>query len=349
MWISSLPQSTLKFLNYIKGDKPGFYHYSYSGDYLPEFLHWGLGNSVFALKIMYTLGQFETNKSKAQIIQYIKTFETEGYYTDPYIQLLSTPLRFLSSAKNRRIEYLSYKQTKRAETRQSINALNLTGEQVNYPSEDIPKTATCVEQFIDGLNWQQPWNAGSHFSHLIFMLKNSQLPERNQLIQCAINHLNRYQQPDGSWYYQSTSLQQKVNGAMKVITGLKIADETIPLHAPKKLVDTCLAASNDDHACDNFNIIYVLKNASKQLNHNYRFKEIQQFAENRLSIYQNYYYPDLGGFSFLPHQANRIYYGAPITKGRAEPDIHGTLMFLWGISLIQQLIKLPIQLNEHQP
>jgi hypothetical protein len=60
-----------------------------------------------------------------------------------------------------------------------------------------------------------------------------------------------------------------VNGAMKIITGL-IAVDKVDFDYAQQLVDICLRSINDEHACDNFNIILVLNYASKLLNREYR-------------------------------------------------------------------------------
>ncbi len=48
--------------------------------------------------------------------------------------------------------------------------------------------------------------------------------------------------------------------------------------------------------------------------------------------------PDKKGFSFHKEKANDVYYGARISRGIKEPDIHGTVLFLWGISIIVQIL-----------
>jgi len=47
----------------------------------------------------------------------------------------------------------------------------------------------------------------------------------------------------------------------------------------------------------------------------------------------------------LPHKTNIYYYGAKITRGLNEPDIHGTCMFLWGISIISQILEIDQELG----
>ena len=60
---------------------------------------------------------------------------------------------------------------------------------------------------------------------------------------------------------------------------------------------------------------------------------------DRLQIYKCYYWPEKGGFSFFEKRANKNYYDANISKGLAEPDIHGTHLFLWGIAIITRILK----------
>lgn len=65
-------------------------------------------------------------------------------------------------------------------------------------------------------------------------------------------------------------------------------------------------------------------------------------------IEKQFYFPKLGGFYFSKNRANRKYYGATINKGKNEPDIHGTLMFLWGISLISQTLRINDKLQFYE-
>ena len=109
---------------------------------------------------------------------------------------------------------------------------------------------------------------------------------------------------------------------------------------PKKIIDTILAAKNDESACDNFNIVYVLKYCNELTKNEYRYSEIVDFIYTRLEIYKKYYFTKLGGFSFNINQSNSIYYGAIISQSKNEPDMHGTVMFLWGISLITQILNI---------
>jgi len=55
-WIFELREIVPKFLERLKNKMvPGFFHYSLSGDLYDENTKWGLGNTIFAAKIYYTL------------------------------------------------------------------------------------------------------------------------------------------------------------------------------------------------------------------------------------------------------------------------------------------------------
>ncbi len=342
-WLFQLKNKTPRFLDQLKSKKnSGFFHYSLTGDLYDESIKWGLGNTVFATKIYYTLDLLDemSSVSKKSMADFIKSFQVEDQTIhDPLIERKAFSREKLSAIKNLSFGNFFHQETKRAETRQSICALSLLGEKINV-FKKFPKTKKEIERYLSALNWRKPWGAGSHFSHLLFFLNNSNLKNKAELIDFTINWINKLQNPkDGSWYKGNPNLQQKINGAMKIITGLKIVDK-INFQYPEKLIDLCLCAQNDKQACDNFNIIYVLHYANEVVGKNYKLNNIKKFAQERLKIYQDCYYPQIGGFSFLPHRANIYYYGAKITKGLNEPDIHGTCMFLWGISIIAQILDI---------
>jgi len=348
-WLYSLKEKVPNFLNEMKGKRnPGFFRYSLSGDVCDEDVKWGLGNTVFAIKIYYTLDVLKDlpEEEKLAMADFIKNFQKEdGTIYDPLIKKRAFLKEKLSAIKNLSFSNFFHQQTIRAETRQAISALKLLSDRPTVHYEKFPKTKKGVESYLDNLNWENLWGAGSHFSHLIFFLKNSDLEIKEELIDCAVDWINKLQSAeDGCWYLCNSTLQQKINGAMKVITGLKVAEKLNFKH-PERLIDLCLKAKNDEHACDNFNIIYVLHYASKAAENNYRLEEIKEFALNRLQIYNGYYFPEIGGFSFLQNKANVYYYGAKITKGLNEPDIHGTCMFLWGISIIAQVLGIDKELE----
>jgi hypothetical protein len=340
-WIQEIKTKLPIFMESMKGkNQKGFYRYSFSGDYLCNKLNWGLGNSVFALKIYYSLGIIPENLSDIQ--DFIQRFQHEnGEFYDPWVRQLSFPFRVYFALKERDINRLDHKFTRRGESRQAISALRLFGLRPNYTFSDFPHNKSDIQDFIEHLNWNSPWGAAAHFSALMFLLSVSELPDKAELIEFTAKSIQKYQQNDGCWYSGKPDLKQKVNGAMKVITGLKAATAFTPFDNGQvwfnkfnELIDTALMASNDKHACDNFNLVYVLRYANELAEYQYKYAEIEEFIKKRLDIYKQFYYPAFGAFSFYKNKTNTNYYGAIISKGKAEPDIHGTVMFLWGLTVI---------------
>ena len=352
-WLYNLRPQVSNFLKVIQSQNvPGYYSYSYSGDIYDDSFHWNVGSSVFALKIYYTLGIENTEAIKVAST-YIRSFlHQDGLIYDDFICKKGRLRNFLSAIKHNNLDNLFNKQYKRAETRQCYSSLMLHQQLPKQPIKiPIPNTEKAIETYLNKLNWKQPWGAGSHFSHLMFFLNlasqtnHIDIETFEKLTNYAIMWINRLQNSnDGSWYSGNPSARFKVNGTMKILTGL-IAVEKQEFAYPEKLIDLCLSVSNDETACDNFNIILVLNYASRLLDRAYRQQEIETFALKRLKIYKKYYYEDKGGFSFLPNQANTRYYGVKITKGLNEPDIHGTIMFVWGISIIAQILNINSELG----
>jgi hypothetical protein len=357
-WLYNLRPQVSYFLETMQSQNiQGFYRYSYSGDIYDDSFKWNVGSSVFALKIYYTLGIENSEAIKAATTHIQSFIHQDGLIYDDFIYKKGRLRNFLSAIKHNNLENLFNQQYKRAETRQCYSALmlhhQLPKQQIKI---SIPNTEKEIDAYLNKLNWQHPWGAGSHFSHLMFFLnlahKTNQIDKEifEKLINYAISWINSLQNAnDGSWYSGNPSARFKVNGAMKILTGLLAVDK-VEFAYPEKLIDLCLNVSNDETACDNFNIILVLNYASKLLYRGYRQQEIEAFALNRLKIYKKHYYKDKGGFSFLSRQANIRYYGVKITKGFNEPDIHGTIMFVWGISIIAQILNINNELGfkEHK-
>ena len=84
-WIESVISTLPDFLDRMRDPlEDGRFKYSLSGDLKFE-ERWGLGNSVFATKILYMLGT-ETHNSKSSIAKYIQSFQNpKGEIFDPLI------------------------------------------------------------------------------------------------------------------------------------------------------------------------------------------------------------------------------------------------------------------------
>ena len=339
-WLQGLKASTASFIKAMANEDYSYFRYSFSGD-LPSDVHWGLGNTVFAIRCLSVTGLLKELPESLcdNMHDSIESFASGSYYFDPYITKGNSDLAFVE-------------QIKRAETRQTFAALHLLGKKPGKAFAHIPEDEEGVINYLQGLNWNSPWAAASHFNHLLFFLNYNSLffeskkRQSQKLIKCAVDWIHQIQCPeDGCWYSGNPPLAQKINGAMKVVNGLHSAAIYQFPHA-EKLLDTALNGANDNEACSNFNIAYVL-HAGAQNSPLYRQAEIESYLLQRLKIYQQFYDENSGGFRFHRKKANEKYYGCTISQGKNEADIHGTAMFLWGIAVIDQTIKLGM--NFHIP
>ncbi|MFC1548345.1 hypothetical protein ACFL5E_00125 [Candidatus Omnitrophota bacterium] len=344
-WIYSLKNKASTFMEKMKVEEPGFYRYSMSGDVLSPKVKWGLGNSVFAAKILYMLDRL-TDEDREEISSFIRSFQDgKGEIYDPAVQRLSWRDRWSRPLTSLDFGNVLNARTRRAETRQAFAALMCLGRQPGRKYAQVPGTMEEVERYILLLDWKRPWGAASHVSHLAFFLKANDVLcgqsgcGREELMRSVFDVTGRFRQTDGSWYEPRPGISsaQKVNAAMKMLTAYAAADKW-DFGMEKELIDLCLLAVNDSDACGNLNIVLVLYYCSKRTDH--RATEIRRFCEDRLKIYRRHYWPEYGGFSFYGRKANDVYYGAKISHGLTEPDIHGTTMFLWGIAMISEILEL---------
>ncbi|MCG8571867.1 MAG: hypothetical protein MJB14_17160, partial [Spirochaetes bacterium] len=351
-WLLQLKPNIKKFLDEMSLNNYSYFKYSYTGDLLDQTKNWGLANIVFAVKTLYITGLLDeiSENQKNNLYQTIIRFSSKnGYIHDPYLIKLSIKQKIrqlLGKLDKKIIENIE--DTKRAETRQSFAALYLLSKKPIRRYQNIPYTKEGIKQYLSSFDWSKPWHAGSHFSILLFFLQMNSVffnyweEQKNELIQYAIKWINQLQsKKDGCWYQgENVSLQEKINGAMKIFTGLHPCN-IYDIQYPEKIVDTALAGINDQEACSNFNIVYVLYSCNKIIP-DYRKDEIVEFLYNRLDLYKKFYYPELGGFSFYEKKANPVYLKKRITLGKNEPDIHGTCLFVWGLSIINQMMDLGI-------
>jgi len=341
-WLSSLPEAVGGFLKKMRGPA-GYFKYSLSGDIYGPDVFWGLGNTVFAAKIIRTL-DIQAGFDLREMAVFIKKFQKpDGNIYDPLVIKKSALVNFINAISRADTANIFGRQVIRAETRQAFRALSLLGAKPDVPCREVPADTEKIKKYLQGLDWTKPWAAGSHFNHLLFFLKyhrdNFGLNPAavDEAIDFALKYLISLQSSqDGFWYRGSPTLQEKINGAMKIILALKLVDRPAFRYA-EKILDGCIEAASNRQACDNLNVVVVLKYTNDLLEGRYRQAQIKDFCQQRLQVYAKHYYPELGGFSFFLGKANYNYYGARITRGLNEPDIHATALFLWGISLLSRI------------
>ncbi len=349
-WLKSLKEETYSFIQEMNEGKDfSRFKYSYSGDLYDSTAKWGLGQLVFAAKILYMIDKLKSVRPiyKKNLANAINSFQTEdGYYTD---STLFKPGKGLTAKLFKSRGLAAHEKIKRAETRQSFAALLSLNSLPRMPFAHIPYSKKGIGNYLKRLDWKKAWDAGSHFSHLLFFLhSNKELfgvheKDSDELIDYAIEWANNLQSPhDGCWYKGKPAEFEKVNGAMKILTGLSAAGRK-EFSYPELLIDTALNGVKHAGACENLNVVYTLSRCSGITGH--RRGEIKDFCKEMLFNYRQYYHEDRGGFSFFKGKANETYYGAKISRGLNEPDIHGTMMFIWGISIMSKILEIDLDLK----
>jgi len=354
-WVMELKPRILEFVWSLKErERPGYYRYSFSGDILGPERPWGLGNAVFAAKILYMLDSL-SEEDREGLSGSITSFQdSTGCISDPLIEKLSRFRRLKYAVKGADVAKLSNESVRRAETRQAFAALRCLGRKPKKPYENIPHAKEDINRYIDKLDWSNPWAAASHVSHLVFFLRNNHDmfglygAYIEDIIADVFEKMDTYRRSDGAWYARGkeVSMTQKVNGAMKMMTAYE-ASGGQTFSGPEKLIDLCLAAVSCGNACNNFNVVCVLYHCSRKLTH--KGTEIRNYCIQKLRDYKKHYWPEYGGFSFYEKNANSIYYGAKISRGLAEPDIHGTVLFLWAVVLVLKILEIGEDLRMRPP
>lgn len=312
-----------------------------------------LGFSTFALKSEYILG----NISKYDYdylndwVKYLNNFQTSEYknlpqnsYVDKeYYKLINKfEFDFLIKYGAKKILKKGNNKSKNtlvnefilAESKQAISTLNQIGFKNTYnyivPELDVDK----IENYINSLNWEYPWNAGAQVANLSVLLQTQDVPNKNEVRKIINNKIKLLANREDGFYYQGNikNYNELINGSMKILTGLDWLGEEI--HYPEKLINSCIRNKPESFGCDLVDIVYVLYFCSKQLNNQYKYKEISNFFSDINEIIEKHYFPDIGGFSYYLNSSQKYYYGLKVSNGSNEPDLHGTLLLLWAISLI---------------
>ncbi len=344
------------YLKSLENSKNRFHFYPATEGLLENGKNLKLGFSCLALKSFYITGLWDklTNDEKQSWTEYINSFQKnnkdfpDNSFIDP---------NYLSGFEDLDFKRLSKKTIKnflnltslfsfdndskiktdgiRAETKQAISTLFQVNSKNNLKYLDFPFENNEVDNFLTNLNWNKPWSAGAQFSALCVFSKtqlneNQFLITSKQLGSFADSIVNKN---NGAYFKGSEPERSElINGCMKVLTGLDWVEKSI--NYPEKLIDLCLESKPSQEGCDIVDIIYVLYRCQKETD--YRKEEVKEFLYNLISLIEKHYFYGLGGFSYYVNKSQVNYYGLKITKGKNIPDMHGTTLLLWALSMIYE-------------
>ncbi len=232
----------------------------------------------------------------------------------------------------------------RAETRQAASTLLMVGAFPRYPLPLEISQPEEVESFVRRFDWGNPWTAASHLAHaLVFLCINYKAfggpPRYHEITDRILSFLESVRDhKSGTWFTRSPSPAIKVNGAMKVLTGLQWLGRQLP--DCRALIDFALAQPFESDGCGFLNRFYVVAQSVTGCPPGYRDLQVRALAE-RVVEHAGQYYRDDGGFSFYPTRAQTHYYGARVSNGNNLADLHGTVMLSWALALAYRKLELP--------
>lgn len=312
-----------------------------------------LGFMCYATKILYTINSDKLSDEtfKEELINYFKSFNQtkigfpensfidNNYFKEykknyPALIIKNTIKYILGRIPFRQIHpNHKLKEFIRAESKQTLATLGQINYSYDVYNQGYPNTKLELKEFCKNLDWSLPWNAGAQLSAVATFNAISGNSEeiRNVVDDILISLLKN----DGTYYEgPDVGTSEKINGAMKVITGMDWLN--IKIHKPQNLIDTCLEHIPSSEGCDIVDVIYVLYKCHQITD--YKSAEIEEYLQNLLPKIMEHYYPEYGGFSYFIHKSQTHYYGVKVTEGLNSPDIHGTTLLVWALSMIFEIL-----------
>jgi hypothetical protein len=310
-------------------------------------------STVFAMKAAWQAGLWEAWPETRRLgcIEFLKSFQRpDGWFADPWLAKASRPnvkkclrhaLHYLSGTVTWRELFHRTHMNLRAETRQSVATLLMVQEAPPYSLPLEHNSVEGIKAFLNSFDWHHPWSAGSHLSHLIFFLAINQHSfeiRRNYeaLIEVICKFLASIRDPEtGCWFRGNPTDTIKINGAMKVFSGLQWVDQPYP--DCTRLLDFALELPFQTDGCGFVNHLFVVHEAMNSIPDRYRYDQIKSLALKALEAIVKFQKPD-GGFSFYQKHAQTGYYGATVSRGLPVSDLHGTYMMVWALSLALEML-----------
>ena len=289
---------------------------------------------VFLTKILFMLKKLD-NKYKDYLTKNILKYEKEN-------GMIFQDLSFFNDNKLFYIKNIfnlkhNLKIIKLAETRQSISALIQCDYNYEY-GFFFPYKSKEIDKFLFELNKKDPWGYFSHVSHLVFFINKSNqisLKEKKELTIEILDKLKKkFNNLDIKYLKKNYPNQEIINALMKLSMTLESCELNLDLDN-YEIIDLALNKFESRHACDFLNNIKVINFFSDG---KYKMEKIEQKFFEFIKVLQNHFSLTHKGFSFFLNKSQTIIYNKKVSKGYDEPDLHGTVLYLWALSLIEDTL-----------
>ena len=313
-----------------------------------------MGYNCYAVKLYKLANEWDNlnENRKLKWIKYLEDYQQHenheyvNYFVDPevkkYFDKYLSIYNFKSITKgslnlllNKNYEEKNKHifKTLNADSKQTISTLNEIGIKIQNSPDQYFKDYGNVEGYLNSYDWKKPWDAGAQFSSISLYNETFNLGLDDNLNKFIESKLD---ENTGSYFDTiPDSPRQIINGAMKVLSGLDWLN--CPVHLPEKLIDFCLQNKPKFEGCDLVDYIYVLYKCSIQTD--YKKKEINELLKDVLNYLKLLYKETENGFSYYIDKSQTHYYGIKISKGTNTADIHGTILSVWAIVMILDLLE----------
>ena len=352
----AIRKDIIDWLEHLHNDQyEGCFAFCKDGSLLPAAPDGPLMPTIFATKIAWQIGQWQYWPASRQqaIITKIKAAQNvDGWFVDPWLakQTRISWKEWIKIALGRDSFHTKQSYYKdwhirniRAETRQNISTLFMLNERPDFTPPIEVKDYNTMQEYLTRLNWHDPWGAGSHLSHQLMLTSCVAKITPNTLdfdgiCKAVIDFLaTLYHPKDGAWYLdKTTSNPMKVNGAMKIFSGLQWID--FPEQDHSRLIDLVLSEPFHSDGCHFTNGLFVLHQILKRSRTTYRRAEIEERAR-QAATHLIRHKKENAGFSFLEKKAQQHYYTGRVSLGLNTADLHGTVMYVWACAIILSILK----------
>ncbi len=339
-----------------EGLAPGRFRFCRSRGLVPTSGKRGQGVACFAVKTAWHIGVWQEWPPEVRnaCVDLVRSFQTpDGRFVDRWLLRRIDWTACLAMAKNRQFSRLFEDQsenkarTVRAESRQSASTLLMVGHRPKHPLPFEWNSEDSVREFVRSLDWTKPWGAGSHSSHLVAFVVMNDGPShgdlaRDEVLEIIFEETDRWlDERTGAWGKGDVGHVQRINGAMKMLTAYDWAE--LPSPRPTLLLDYVLDERSARDGCGVLDRLFVANQARKDAP-GYRETDLRDFALDAIEEIEQHRQAD-GGFSYSPRRAQRTYYGACVSLGGRQGDMHGTVLFTLAFAIALDILGIRKELG----